>query len=95
MCFDQLIGPFFGTLFQQVPPYGKSTLKVVFFNKKHCFLLFFNDMLAAQGKTHIRKTYKNNLETEAAAKAEAWAGRVQGGYNCSPLSDNCYEASAA
>ena len=41
------------------------------------------------------KYIKNNVETEAEAKTEAWAGRVQGGNNCSPLSDNCYEASTA
>ena len=47
------------------------------------------------GKPHLIKMSKNNVETEAEAKAEAWAGRVQGGNHCSPLSDNCCEANAA
>ena len=82
--------------FQRVPPYVKSTLKVTFFIKKdNSFHLFLNGILGARGKTHTRKIYKNNVETEAEAKTEAWAGRVQGGNNCSPLSDNCYEASTA
>ena len=37
--------------------------------------------MAAQGKTNIRKTHKNNVETEAEAKAEALAGRVHGENN--------------
>ena len=44
----------------------------------HTFKLFWNDILAAQGKTNIRTTHKNNVETEAAAKAEALASRVHG-----------------
>ena len=54
-----------------------------------------HDILAARGKTHSKNILKNALETEAAAKAEAWAGGVHGPNPCGPLSDNCYEASNA
>ena len=64
------------------------------FIKKVCnFPLFWNDVLATHGKTNIRKTNKNNVETKAEAKADGWAGRVHGGNNDSPLADNCYEVS--
>ena len=93
---SNFLTPFCHLLPEGTPPYAKSTLKVTFFIKKrNSFHLFLNGILAAQGKTHTRKIYKNNVETEAEAKAEACAGRVQGGNNCSPLSDNCYEASTA
>ena len=81
---------------KSAPKVTKSALKVTFFiNKVHNFLLVWIDILAAQSKTNIRKIHKNNVETEAEAKAEAWAGRVHGGNNCSPLSDNCSVASTA
>ena len=54
-----------------------------------------NAILAALGKTNIRKTHTNHVETEAEAKAEAWAGRVHGGNNNNPLADKCYEVSTA
>ena len=86
----------FGTFSYQVPPICKSTQKVVLFIKKsHNFTLFSNDILAVEGTTHIRKTHKNNVDTEAEAKAEAWAGKVHGGNRDSPLADNCYEVSTA
>ena len=38
-------------------------------------------MFAAQGNTNIRKTHKNNIETEAEAKAESLPGGVHGENN--------------
>ena len=76
-------------------PSAKSTLKVYFLTKKKYFPLIFEWCFSCSRQSAQLKNIKNTLETEAAAKAEAWAGRVHGGNNCGPLSDNCYEASTA
>ena len=78
---------------KSAPKVRKSTPNVTFIIKTNTYFLLVNDLLAVQGKTNISKTHKNNVETEAEAKAEALAGRVQGGNNDSPLADNCYEVS--
>ena len=52
----------------------------MFFIKQLCnFIVFSNNILTAADTTQIRKTHDNNIETEAEAKAEAWASRVHGG----------------